>query len=103
MHITFVKKRLAGGAVCAQCREVEARLQASGDWGRIDAVVEIDEALPDGDGAALARLHGVRSAPFFVVREAGETRVYTRFAHFSTEVLARARRHDHAGNQTGAC
>jgi|LauGreDrversion4_2_1035121.scaffolds.fasta_scaffold768906_1 hypothetical protein len=103
MHITFVKKRLASGAVCAQCREVEARLRASEAWARIDAVVEIDESLPEGDGAVLARQHGVRSAPFFIVREAGETRVYTRFAQFSSEVLARSPHHDDAGNQTGAC
>jgi len=88
MHITFVRKRLAGGATCAQCREVEARLQASGDWSRIDAVMEIDEDDPNGDGAALAQAHGVRSAPFFVVREGGKTRVYTRFAQFVAEVLS---------------
>lgn len=103
MHITFVKKRLAGGAVCAQCLEVEARLKASGHWARIDAVVEIDEALPDGDGAELARLHKVRSAPFFLVREAGETRVFTRFAQFVNEILEPAPRGDEATNQTGAC
>jgi len=103
MHITFVKKRLAGGAICAQCREVEARLQASGDWARIDAVIEIDETLPDGDGAALARRHSVRSAPFFIVREGGETRVFTRFAQFADEVLARLPRGEAATDQTGAC
>lgn len=103
MHITFVKKRLANGTACAQCREVEARLKASGDWARIDAVIEIDEAVPDSDGAALARRHGVRSAPFFIVRQAGETRVFTRFAEFAAEVLSAVARDAPPANQPGAC
>jgi hypothetical protein len=88
MHITFVRKILAGGAPCAHCREVENRLRADGLWSRIDAVLEIADDDPEGDGAALARAHGIRSAPFFVVREAGEIRLYTRYAQFVAEVLS---------------
>ena len=88
MHITFVRKILAGGMPCAHCREVENRLRADGLWSRIDAVLEIADDDPEGDGATLARAHEVRSAPFFVVREGGEIRLYTRYAQFVAEVLS---------------
>ena len=87
MHITFVKKRLANGEFCAKCQDVEARLQREGHRERIDEVLIADEADTDSPGQRLARRHGVERAPFFAVREGGETTIHTVYLRFVREVL----------------
>lgn len=87
MHITFVKKIQADGTPCRKCQEVEAWLRRGDWWDRIDAVATVDERDPAGEGAALALQHGVRSAPFFVVRREDGVQVYTVFLQFVDEVL----------------
>ncbi len=67
MYITLVKKRLESGEPCRKCIEVEALLEERGLRGRIDRVAWADVSSPDSEGLALARQHGVETAPFFIV------------------------------------
>ncbi|MGH8598537.1 MAG: hypothetical protein ACREXT_17935 [Gammaproteobacteria bacterium] len=87
MHITFVKKILASGEVCRKCRDVEERLHRAGYWARIDSVVIADERDPESAGVKLAREHQAASAPFFVVRNGANVRIYTVFLQLVREVL----------------
>ncbi|MCZ6709846.1 MAG: hypothetical protein O7B25_05750 [Gammaproteobacteria bacterium] len=87
MHITLVKKILANGEPCRKCNDVEARLRNSGAWERIDEVVIADERDPQSPGMRLASDLKVERAPFFVVTEDGEQRVYTVYFKFVKEVL----------------
>lgn len=87
MHITFVKKILASGEACRKCQDVEDRLRRGGYWDRIDAVVIADERDPDSAGMQLALEHQVSSAPFFIVDNGGDVRVYTIFLQLIREVF----------------
>ena len=87
MHITFVKKILASGEACRKCQDVEDRLRRGGYWDRIDAAIIADERDPESAGMKLAREHQVSSAPFFVVKNGGEVRVYTIFLQLVREVF----------------
>jgi hypothetical protein len=87
MHITLVKKILANGEPCRKCHDVEARLRSSGAWDRIDEVIIADERDPQSPGMRLANDLKVERAPFFVVTQDGERRVYTVYFKFVREVL----------------
>ena len=86
-HITFVKKVLANGEPCPKCADVERRLNVSGHLSAIDRTTIADERDPESEGMRLAAKHNVKLAPFFLVEEAGETRVYTIYFRFAREVL----------------
>ena len=86
-RITFVKKVLANGQPCAKCADVEQRLKTSGQLAAIDRTVIADERDPASEGMRIAAEHNVKLAPFFVVEEAGETRIYTIYFRFAREVL----------------
>jgi hypothetical protein len=87
MHITLVKKILANGEPCKKCLDVEERLHRSGHWQRIDEVVIADERDLDSPGMRLAEDLGVDRAPFFIVTEGGEQRIFTVYFKFVKEVL----------------
>ena len=88
MHITLIKKIKSDGAPCRKCAEVEQRLTESGLMHRIDRVVIADEREPQGEGIALARKHGVDTAPFFIVQpDEGPAQIYTVYFRFLKEVL----------------
>jgi hypothetical protein len=88
MHITMVKKILADGSPCRKCREVESRLIDGGHIDRIDSIVVADERDADSAGMQLAAIHGVKLAPFFIVkRDDGSETVYTVYFKFLNEVL----------------
>jgi phosphoadenosine phosphosulfate reductase len=76
MHITMVKKVLASGEPCRKCLQAEELLKARGLWQRIDEVVLAVENDPQSAGMLLGARHDVETAPFFVVRENGEERIY---------------------------
>lgn len=57
---------------------------------RIDRVLIADERDPDSAGMKLAERLNVERAPFFVVDEDGEQRVYTVYFKFVKEVLGKA-------------
>jgi len=85
--ITMVKKLLADGTPCRKCARAEELLRARGAWARIDEVLIFHESQPEGEGARLAQRHEMTSAPFFVVREDADERVYSS----TLELLARLR------------
>ncbi|MEX2488630.1 MAG: hypothetical protein WD356_03815 [Pseudomonadales bacterium] len=87
MKITFVKKILADGQPCQKCADVEERLNSSGQMAHIDEVVIADERDSESQGMQLAREFAVNRAPFFLVEEDGETRVYTVYFKFVKEVF----------------
>ncbi len=76
-RVIMVKKRLENGEPCRKCAQAEDMLRRRGAWERIDEVVWADEADPDSPGWALARLHGVETAPFFLVGEGSDASLYT--------------------------
>ncbi len=87
MQITFVKKILANGDPCGKCRDIEARLNASGHLDRIDKILIADERDPESPGMLLAQELLVDRAPFFVVDDEGQRNVYTVYFKFLREVL----------------
>lgn len=87
MHITFVKKILADGNPCAKCAQVEQRLTDSGHIASIDEIIVADERDERSNGMQLARKLGVDRAPFFVVEDAGTTKVFTVYFKFVKQIL----------------
>lgn len=69
MHVTMVKKRLASGEACGKCEQAEDLLRRRELLGHIDEVVWADERDPESPGMKLGARHGVKLAPFFVVRD----------------------------------
>lgn len=76
MHVTMVKKRLKDGSECRKCAEAVEHLRSRGLLDRIDEIVWAVEDDPDSPGMELSRRLDVERAPFFVVRENGEEKVY---------------------------
>ncbi|MSQ69479.1 MAG: hypothetical protein EXR83_15055 [Gammaproteobacteria bacterium] len=87
MHITFVKKRHADGSSCGKCAEIERRLIRDGHMASIDVVAVADMADVESLGMRLAHEVGTDFAPFFIVRETTQTRVYTIYLKFVREIL----------------
>ena len=87
MNITFVKKILKDGSPCRKCADVEKRLDRSGHIRAIDEVLVADERDPNSPGMLLAAKHNVDLAPFFVVEDNDDTRVYTVYFKFVKEEL----------------
>ncbi len=77
MHVTLVKKRFADGSTCNKCIQAEELLKRRELWDRIDEVVWAIEGDPSSPGMQLAQKFGIEVAPFFVVRDGAEERVYT--------------------------
>jgi hypothetical protein len=90
MKITFVKKILADGSPCRKCADVQKRLEESGQLERIDETLIADERDPESAGMKLAAELDVARAPFFVVEDGGERRVWTVYFKFAKEVLGGA-------------
>jgi hypothetical protein len=91
MHITFVKKTLANGSPCQKCKDVEQRLNDTGQMSKIDEVIIADERDPDSAGMLLAAEVKAERAPFFVVdTDEGERKVYTVYFKFAKEVLGKS-------------
>ncbi len=87
MKVTFVKKILKDGSPCRKCADVERRLASSGYSSRIDEILEADERDEHSPGMLLAAEHDVKLAPFFVVEDGEETRIYTVYFKFVKEEL----------------
>lgn len=92
MHITMVKKKLADGQPCKKCMQAEAMLRVRDVWDKIDDVVIADEADPQSDGMKLGAKYGVDVAPFFIVEESDEERVFTSIAKFLKQTFPDAKR-----------
>lgn len=76
MHITMVKKRLRDGSECRKCSEAMEHLRNRGLLERIDEIVWADEGDPASPGVVLGEKLGVERAPFFIVRDGNEEKVY---------------------------
>ena len=87
MRITFVKKILKDGSPCRKCADVERRLDNSGYMSRIDEVLVADERDAQSPGLLLASKHDVKLAPFFVVEDGDDLRIYTVYFKFVKEEL----------------
>jgi thioredoxin-dependent adenylylsulfate APS reductase len=88
MHITMVKKLLAGGRACDKCIKAEETLRTRGLWERIDEVVWAVEVDPSSAGMVLAAQKGITLAPFFIVRDdAGAETIHTGVLKFIKECL----------------
>ena len=87
MKITFVKKILMDGQPCRKCADVESRLEQSGYMSRIDETLIADERDSSSPGMMLASEHSVNLAPFFVVEDGDETRIYTVYFKFIKEEI----------------
>src|SRR5262245_7208363 len=77
MHVTMVKKLLKNGEPCQKCAQAEELLKNRGLYNRIDEIVWAEEGKPESAGMQLAAQHGVELAPFFIVRDGDEQRIYT--------------------------
>ena len=87
MKITFVKKILKNGEPCQKCADVDRRLRQSGYIDQIDETVIADERDETSLGMLLAAKYEVDLAPFFVVDDGDETRIYTVYFKFVKEEL----------------
>ncbi len=85
MKVTMVKKRLLNGAACKKCEQAETLLKNRGLWSLVSHVAWADEGNPDTEGQRLAQAHGVELAPFFIVKNAKTTRVYTSALQFAKD------------------
>ena len=78
----MVKKRLLSGEACKKCVQAEETLKGRGLWERIDTIIWAEEGNPDSEGMLEAARLNLELAPFFVVRDAAEERVYTSVIKF---------------------
>jgi phosphoadenosine phosphosulfate reductase len=77
MHVTMVKKRLKNGEPCQKCAQAEDLLKTRGLWSQVDDVIWAEEGNPDSAGMQLAARHGVELAPFFIVRDGDDQKIFT--------------------------
>jgi len=87
MKITLVKKVLLSGAPCRKCIDVLNHLENNDLMTHIDDVLIAEERNPDSPGMILAKTLNVDRAPFFVVEDGDQTKVYTVCMKFVKEVL----------------
>lgn len=84
----MIKKRLANGEPCNKCVQAEELLKNRGFWDRIDDVVWAIEGEPESAGMKLATQYGLENAPFFVVRDGDDERVYESVIRLMKEALS---------------
>lgn len=65
----MVKKQLANGDPCEKCAQTEEMLRRRGLWDHIDDVVWAVEGDAESPGNLIGARHGVKVAPFFVLRD----------------------------------
>ena len=87
MNITIVKKIKPDGSLCRKSAEVTDKLYRLNLSDRIDRVVFADDREYSSPGLELARKHGVKAAPFFIVEQEEATLIYTKYSRFIKEVL----------------
>jgi len=90
MKITMVKKVMENGEECAKCREVTERLKAGKELDLIDSIVFADMRDPGAGGNRLAKEHNIDIAPFFIVEEGGDVKIYKTYMELKKKVLKKA-------------
>jgi hypothetical protein len=77
MRVIMVKKKMKDGSDCRKCTEATEYLRSRALWDKIDEVVWAHEDDPESAGMKLGERLGVERAPFFVVCDEGEERIYS--------------------------
>lgn len=83
----MIKKRLANGEPCPKCSQVETALKEKGHWEAIDEVIWAEENDSESEGMKIADRHSIKLAPFFLVKDGNEERVYTSYFKFIKKEL----------------
>ncbi len=65
-------------------------MQQRGYWDRIDEVVWAEEADAESPGMRLASQYGIETAPFFLVADEGQERIYTSALRFMQDCFQHA-------------
>jgi len=86
-EIIMVKKRKADGEPCRKCLQVEEQLRDRGLLDRIDRIVWAVENEPASEGMVMAERLGVEIAPFFIVSENNQEKVYLSSLQFIKKEL----------------
>jgi len=76
MSITMVKKIYPDGSPCRKCEEAVSLLKDRGYWSEITKEVLADPNDPQGEGMKLVEEYEVKVAPFFIVEQDGNVKVY---------------------------
>ncbi len=76
MEIIMVKKRMEDGSECKKCKEVHDRLEANDELKYINKTVYADVNDPQSEGMKLAAQYNIDTAPFFVVKDSGDSTAY---------------------------
>jgi hypothetical protein len=87
MNITLVTKHRRNGQLCGKSQTVLADLEMRDLLVRIDHIAIADECDQSSEGYALAALHQVDAAPFFLVDDGNQVRVYRSYYKFLREIL----------------
>ena len=87
MKITLIKKILEDGSECKKCREVSERLTENNEMDRIDHIVFADVRDAESEGFKLAEKFNIEVAPFFIVENEGEEKVYTSYMQLRKQVF----------------
>ena len=83
----MVKKTLLDGSPCAKCVHAEKILKDRRLWDRISRVIIAEEGDASSEGMRLAAEYNVELAPFFIVEDGGEKRIYTKILEFIKKEL----------------
>lgn len=87
MNITMVKKIMEDGQECKKCREVSERLESGGELAFINKIIYADMRDPSSEGHSVAEKHNINIAPFFVVEEEGQVKIYKTYMELKRKVF----------------
>ena len=87
MKIIMVKKIMEDGKECKKCLEVTQRLKQNDELQYIDKVVWADVNKPESAGYKIAKEYGIDIAPFFLVDDDKETRLYKTYLELKRDVF----------------
>ena len=86
-EIIMVKKRKADGEPCRKCLQVEGQLKDRKLFDKIDRIVWAEENNPESEGMVLAEEYGIEVAPFFIVKDGPEIKLYKSSLQFIKKEL----------------
>ena len=66
--VVMVKKRMDDGNDCKRCVEIQQRLDSDGVVS-VEKTLYAEEGVEDSDGVQLSKEYGMRTAPFFLVKQ----------------------------------
>eukprot|EP00357_Protocruzia_adherens_P002513 CAMPEP_0115045770 /NCGR_PEP_ID=MMETSP0216-20121206/48351_1 /TAXON_ID=223996 /ORGANISM="Protocruzia adherens, Strain Boccale" /LENGTH=532 /DNA_ID=CAMNT_0002428723 /DNA_START=171 /DNA_END=1769 /DNA_ORIENTATION=- len=81
-EIILVKKKLTTGEWCKKCLQVDEMLKNHEYNEHITSIEVADENDRESTGMKLAEEHDVKRAPFFIIKDAGKTEIFSTFGEF---------------------